>query len=277
MTLKGYYSQSPPPLTPGLEGSGIIVEIGPDCNIPHKVGDRVAVHGFGTWAEYALINSENAFPVPAENTLEEAASSWVNPATVVLMIQDEVKKGGHKAVIHSAGASALGKMLIRALKEVGVKSINLVRKDEYIQDLKDLGADYVLNIKDKDFEANLKKIAAEESATICFEAVGGELTGKILTAMPPGSDLLMYGALESGNLQISVGALFAKKVVRSFYLGGHVGENPQDKQELGKRIQEKLKTTLRTEVARVFGFEEVNEALEFYEKNMSKGKVLLKF
>jgi len=50
----------------------------------------------------------------------------------------------------------LGKMLIRELKEVGVKSINLVKRDEYIQELKDIGADYVVNIKDKDFEANLK-------------------------------------------------------------------------------------------------------------------------
>jgi len=72
------------------------------------------------------------------------------------MIQDEGKKGEHKAVLHSKRASALGKMLIRELKEVGVKSINLVKRDEYIQELKDIGADYVVNIKDKDFEANLK-------------------------------------------------------------------------------------------------------------------------
>jgi len=232
--------------------------------------------GFGTWAEYALINSEDAIRVPAENTLEEAASSWVNPATAVLMIKDEVIKGGHKAVIHSAGASALGKMLIKELKEAGVKSINLVRREEYIQQLKDLGADYVLNIKDKDFEEKLKKIANDESATICFEAVGGELPGKILTAMPPGSDLLMYGFLESGNIQISVGALFAKKVVRAFYLYDHMG-GPEEKQELGNKIQKKLKTTLKTEVVKVYGFEEANEALEYYGKNASKGKVLLKF
>jgi len=68
------------------------------------------------------------------------------------MIQDEGKKGGHKAVMNSAGGSALGKVLIRDLKEIGMKSIELVRKDEYIQDLKNFGADYVLDIKDKDFE-----------------------------------------------------------------------------------------------------------------------------
>jgi len=239
-------------------------------------GWTVGVDGLGTWAEYALIQSEDAIPVPAENTFEEAASSWVNPATVVKMIEAEVKKGGHKAVIHSAGASALGKMLIRELKEAGVKSINLVRREEYIKELKDLGADYVLNIKDKDFEENLKKIANEESATICFEAVGGEFTGKILNAMPPGSHLLMYGHLESENVQISVGALFAKKVVRGFTIPQHEG-SPEEKQELGNKIQRKLKTTLKTEVVKVYGFEEVKEALEFYEKNASKGKVLLRF
>jgi len=63
------------------------------------------------------------------NTLEESASHWVNPASV-LCIMDEVKKAGNKAIIHSAGSSSLGKMLIRVCKAEGVKLINFVRKAE---------------------------------------------------------------------------------------------------------------------------------------------------
>jgi len=99
-----------------VEGSGTVVELGPDLKIHHKVGDRVTVTGFGTWAEYALINSEYAVTIAPENSFEEAASSYVNPATVLTFIEQEVIKGGHKAVVHSAGASALGKILIRELK-----------------------------------------------------------------------------------------------------------------------------------------------------------------
>jgi len=277
--LKGHYGGQTAPITGGLEGSGVIVEVGPELVIPHKVGDRVAVTGFGTWAEYALIDSDFAFPIPAENTLEEAASSWVNPATVYLFVQTEVKKHGHKAVIHSAAASAVGKQLIRELKEEGVKSINLVRRDEYIQGLKDIGADYVLNINDPDFEANLKKIAQDEQATIALDAVGGELSGKIFDALPPGSRHLIYGGLSgSPTLKISAASLFAGKVLTSFRLHDHAGKlSSFEKQELGLKIQKKLKTTLKTDIVKVTGFEHVKEALEFYEANASKGKVLLKF
>jgi len=48
---------------------------------------------------------------------------------------DLITKWGHKAVIQDAAASALGKMLIRSLKEIGIKSINVVRKAEHVKEL----------------------------------------------------------------------------------------------------------------------------------------------
>ena len=275
---KGFYDTGKqPPFTPGFEGSGVIVEVGPELLVQHKVGDRVSVIGVGTWGEYVLIDSYSAFPISQENSLEEAASHWVNPATATLMIEEEVVKGNHKAVIHTAGASALGRMLIRYLKEIGVKSINIVRKDEYIKELQELGADYVLNSTAPDFEVTLKKIANEESATLCFEAVGGALFGKVVSAMPPKSHVLSYGALESGSISgVAVpDLLFNQKVLRGFWLTALAKSyNLKQLQELGAKCQLKLKTTLKSEINKIFKYEEVNEALEYYKKFASKGKIL---
>lgn len=277
LIAKGLYPYAPqPPLTLGAEGSGVIVEVGPELEIQHKVGDRVVIVGFQVWGEYALLKSDQVYNVLPENTLEEAATSFANQATVLRFIEHEVIKGGHKAVVHSLGASAVGKLLIRELKELGIKSINLVRRDEYIQPLKDIGADYVLNTKDADFEANLKKIAAEVQATIAFEGIGGEISGKILNALPPKSQFLIYGGQESSDLRISAGSLFEGKVVRAFTVTWYLGD-PKVNQELAQVIQKKLKTTLKTDISRIFGFEEVKEAIEFFQANASKGKVLLKF
>jgi len=212
-----------------------------------------------------------------ENTFEEASAHFVNPATVILMVR-EVKKGGHKAVIHTAGASALGRMLIRALKEEGVKSINVVRKDEYVKELLDIGADYVLNMQSEDFEKELKKLASETSASICFEAVGGELTVKVLKAMPNGSHVLCYGALQSAEIpSVSVGELlFGGKTLRGFWLSQILGTmSGIERGELARECQKGLKTTLRSEVGKKFRLEEFGEAVEYYDKFSSKGKVLL--
>jgi len=116
------------PFTLGYEGSGTVVEVGPDCKIAFKSGDRVSVVAVaGTWAEYAVIDSDDAYPIAPENTFEEAACHWVSPGTTLLMVE-EVVKGEHKACIQSAAASAVGKMFIRTLKDLSIKSINLVRR-----------------------------------------------------------------------------------------------------------------------------------------------------
>jgi len=95
--------------------------------------------------------------------------------------------------------------------------------------------------------------------------------------MLPSSHLLMYGLLESGNVQVSVRVLIQKKVVRAFHIAQHVGPTSQEKQGVGNQVQKKLKTTLKTGVAKVYSFEELKGTLEYPENNASKGKVLLKF
>jgi len=88
--------------------------------------------------------------------------------------------------------------------------------------------------------------------------------------MPSGSNLLMYGILESEKAQTSFKTLlFANKVVGAFNLYLLVGESEKENQELRKKIQRKLKMTFKTEVTKVVGLKEV---LEFYEQNASKGR-----
>ena len=279
LSTQGHYPTGKvAPFTPGLEGSGIIAEVGSDLIIPYKVGDRVSVVGGGTWGEYALFDSTSVVSILPENTLEEAASHFVNPGTVICMIEEEVLKGNHKAVIHTAGSSALGRMLIRYLKEVGVKSINIVRRDDYIQELLDIGADYVLNSTSPDFEKDLKKIANEEKATLCFEAVGNPLLPKVFAAMPPKSHVLSYGVLNSpviDGLNV-VDLLFHQKQLRGFWLSACMEKfEPKQIGELFLKAQQKLKTTLRSDISKIFKYEEIKEAFEYYQKFSSKGKILL--
>jgi len=276
----GYQVPFQPPFTPGFEGSGTVVELGTDLETNHKVGDRVSVADTQIWGEYALVSANVAFPMLPDTTFEEAASHWVNPASVYAMIEEEVKNGGHKALIHTAGSSALGKMLIRFAKEKGIKTINLVRREEAVKELLDLGADYVLNTTNADFEDQLKKISHEISATIAFDALAGDTTTKVLKVMPVESHVLVYGALESGVLNgITVGnCIFEGKVLRGFWLTKLAKKwNAAKLQEVGSIIQKSIKTTFKSDVAKVFKFEEVDQALEYYAKNASKGKVLLKF
>jgi hypothetical protein len=49
------------------------------------------------------------------------------------------------AIVHTAAASQLGKMLVRMAPHYGVQPICVVRKPEHVAELKALGAKYVFN------------------------------------------------------------------------------------------------------------------------------------
>jgi NADPH2:quinone reductase len=96
-------------------------------------------------------------------------------------------------------------MMIRLFKQRGIKTINTVRQDKYIDELKKEGADYVLNSESPDFETQLKEIAAREGATLGFDAINGDFTTKILNCQPPNSICYAYGAL-SENMKWTIAA-----------------------------------------------------------------------
>ncbi len=137
----------------GIEGSGTVVALGENLKIPFTIGQKVHVGGPGTMGQYLLVDCFGAWPIQGDLPLENAAAH-INPGTVLYM-GNLAAEGGHKAAIHTAGSSALGRMFIRFCKEKGIKTINIVRRDDYIQELKDEGADYVLNSTAPDFEVLL--------------------------------------------------------------------------------------------------------------------------
>lgn len=65
----------------------------------------------------------------------QGSMSFVNPLTVYFMLE-ELKQKNLKSVVHTAGASQLGKMMTRYFSENGVEVISIVRKEEQIEQLK---------------------------------------------------------------------------------------------------------------------------------------------
>lgn len=60
----------PLPFTVGLEGSGEIVELGPDVEHGFKVGDRVTFMVLGTYTEYVVVDTVRLGKLPDHVSLE---------------------------------------------------------------------------------------------------------------------------------------------------------------------------------------------------------------
>lgn len=282
--ISGHYPADPipSPRFVGWEGSGVVATVGEDLKLAHKVGDRVHINANGVMAEYVLANSESFLPVQEGLSLEDASNHFINPATVVYM-GIVAERGGHKALLHTAGASQLGRMMIKYFKLKGLKLVNVVRRDDVIQELLDDGADYVLNSQSEGFEEKLKEICEKENVTLAYEAVCGSFTNTILKALPPKSEVIISGALTGMEIKdLSIMELFKGKTIGGLFLYTYIDELAKKggQEEVNKFVQEVhsyLPGALKTQIQKIYKFDEIFEALEFYKKSSSKGKIVIQF
>jgi NADPH2:quinone reductase len=270
------------PTVPGWEGAGEVVASGGGWLANWLNGKRVAcaLRGDrnGTWAEYFVAKAVECIPLKRQITFEQAASLIINPFTAFGLLET-ARKGGHRAVVHTAGASQLGRMLQTMAAEENYPLINVVRRKEQLELLRSLGAKHVLNSSNDSFADELKALCERLGATVAFEAVAGNMTGTVMNAMPRDSIVYVYGALSEepcGNID-PVQLIFHGKEVRGFYLGAWM----RQRGTLGilrtaGRIQRLIiDGRIESAVQRRVGLNDAKEGLTQYVQNMTNGKVLI--
>lgn len=281
MFLKGLYGVVKPlPAVPGWEGSGIVMASGGGFIANRLVGKRVAcasrVNGDGTWAQYLLTSAVRCIPLRRELSDEQGATLIVNPLTAWALMEI-ARKHRASAFVQTAAASALGRMIIRLSQKFGLPGIHVVRRQEQVEALRSLGAEHVLNSSEPGFDERLRDGCARLHAKIAFEAVSGELSARVLRAMPRGSRLILYGGLsESPCMADPRDLIFEEKQIEGFFLADWLAKrNVIHQLRLGRQIQSLLGAELQTEVRARFPLEQVHDALRVYTVQMTGGKVLL--
>ena len=196
--LNQYDTPKKPPCVPGFEGSGLVVESGGGILAWRLKNTKVAFYTqkeIGSYSQYVVVDAMECVPLDESVSYEQGCMSIVNPVTCYAFL-DKLKSGNHKSVIHTAASSQLGRMLNRCCKKEGIEVINIVRRQEQVDLLKnEEKATYVLNSNDPNFEQELREIAHKIGARMCYDAVAGTLTGKIIRCMPNGSTIEVYGGL----------------------------------------------------------------------------------
>ena len=77
MTHGGYQHKPPLPFTPGMEGAGVIVELGDGVD-DFSIGDRVVLGGIGTMAQHMVVPTKGLRKIP--DNLDFAAAASVGSA-----------------------------------------------------------------------------------------------------------------------------------------------------------------------------------------------------
>ncbi|MGB1198571.1 MAG: zinc-binding dehydrogenase [Thalassotalea sp.] len=269
----------------GFEGVGIVVEANAGLYGKWLKGKRVAISAQpgidGVWAKYAITKANFCLPVRDDISDEQAATLIVNPCTSVCMVE-RAKALGTNTIVINAAASQVGKGVIRYAKLLGMKTIATVRSQANVEVLKGLGADFVLNTMDENFDEHLKSITYENKAKVLLDAVAADDTPRVLKAMPKGSTAIVYGRLTETHDPIGgrfsvADVIFRDIKIEGFWLATYIGNaKPWHVLALSKKVQRLFASgVFKTDIYAAVGFTGFADAIDHYADNKSDGKVIL--
>ena len=278
--IEGLYSfKKPTPVVPGFEGSGTVVEANRSVMGRYLKGKRVAclsqAKSDGVWAEYMVTTTNYALPLDKAVSLEQGAMSIVNPLTAIAFLTI-AKNSGHKVIINTAAASALGQMVNRLGLSEGIQVINIVRRDIQVDLFKQQNAEMVLNSSEPNFDQQLHDLCHQRKARLAFDAVAGPMTMQLLEAMPAHSKVTVYGGLSNEPALAQSGHLiFQNKAVDGFWLTSWLAEkNFMQNLMLWRRAQKMLSKELKSEIRVKYPLQDAKTAVKDYQSQMTGGKVL---
>lgn len=264
----------------GFEGSGIVIATGSGEKATALKDQKVGFFADpksegGSWGEHVACNVESVLPIPGDLTYEEAANCFVNPLTAQGMAHTAVKNGW-KAIVHSAAASTLGKMLVEACKQAKIELICIVRKPEQVETLKSIGATIILNNTAENYAEELKTTFEKYQPEAFFDAVGGPDSSVILAAMPPNSITFCYGVLSMQPYSVSgADLIFKNKTLKGFWLTSILKDPEVAPQVMAATIGNLATRQFKTTISKTFPYTEFQEAIAWNTANMSAGKVLI--
>lgn len=275
MFIQGRYGIQPKlPSSAGFEAVGIIESS--DSLQTYPVGTRVLFTALGTWKEYVCAPVNSVVPVPANMSNEIACQAFINPLTAYAMLEESGLKEGDKLLI-TAGASAWGKLVIQMAKQKGIWVAATVRQDSQKELLYQMGADLVINT-DNEKVGGIMRENAPHGVKAIFDAVGGELAGKILSSLEIGGTMYVFGSLSLNNIPLNSGLLIFKNLtIKGFWLTSWMeNTSPQMQKTAIKTVFEHLsKESIQVDVASSYPLEKFQEAIQAYETPGRNGKILL--
>ncbi len=269
------------PVVPGFVASGTVVATGGGIIDKCLLGKRVSCGGMsdgdGTWSQYVLTESRRCIPLTKNISFESGSNLLANPTTAWALLT-LVKKGGHKAAIQNASAGDVGSMMRYLARQQGIPLINIVRSEEQAEYLHKMGERYVVNSSDSEYRNQLQSLCHKLQATIGFDAVAGESSQELLSAMPVCSELIVYGKLSDKNSQLDVFEIIVGRKQRLSGFNLYHWIEGQSLPELAYhflRIRWFLSAYGGMNVQHKVGLTSFVENFNHYIKNTTQGKTLI--
>lgn len=265
------------PFTPGVEGAGVVVEIGSDINYL-RVGDRVVwAMALGSYAEYALLPGEKVAKVPAEIDLKIAAASALQGMTAHYLVNSTyLIKPGDVALVHAA-AGGTGNLLCQMILEKGGRVIATTSNSEKEKIIRETGVTEIIRYDSQNVLQEVKKMTEGKGVDVVYDGVGAATFDDSLASLKPRSLMVLFGAasgpvapFDLQRLNVN-GSLFITRPTLANYI--------TNRQELGMRMGEIFNLIidgkLKIRIGREYALAQAAQAQDDLAGRGTVGKLLL--
>ncbi|USG66171.1 NADPH:quinone oxidoreductase family protein [Brevibacillus ruminantium] len=266
------------PFIPGLDATGVIVEVGAQVK-SLQAGQRViAFPHNGSYAEYIAADENLTFVLPDEIDFDTAAACPIVSFTSYKLLADiAALEKGETVLIHAA-AGGIGTTAIQLAKLLGAgKVIGTVGRQSKAKIALEAGADHVICTDTEDFAQKVQELTGGTGADVILDSISGWVSEKSMECLASYGRLVHFGNAsgEVGNIR-TIDLHASCRSVRGFSLGTTRSKRPELLQDTAEKVLPYLADgRLAIKIGRRFPLAEAAQAHDWVESRQSTGKVLL--
>ncbi len=275
--IEGTYGVKPElPVRPGLEGVATVLE---SRDAGFSSGDEVIfVEQCGAWGEELVVPARAVVRIPRGIDPLQSAMLKVNPQTANRLLLDYVDLKEGDWVVQNAANSGVCRCVIQLAKLRGFRTLNLVRREELIPELKALGADEVILDTRESVDA-WKEANRDIKPRLAGNSVGGDSALRVMSLLGKGACMATYGAMSLQPIKVPNGFLIFKGLrLEGLWVTEWI--KTASKEELEKsyaELGELMKSgKLVQAVDSVYPLNSIKEAIQRATEGKRDGKVLLR-
>jgi trans-2-enoyl-CoA reductase len=267
------------PAVPGFEGAGVVVDLGVEVKSIARGALVILPHNIGTWREAVAVKASDLVTVPVGIEPVHAAMLKINPMTAWRLLHDYVDLQRGDWVIQNAANCAAGHAVIQIAHELGYKTVNVVRRPELIEELRNEGGDVVL-VDGENLRDEVKDKTGGAAIRLGLNAVGGESALRLANCLAPSATLVTFGAMSLQPLKIPNGLLIFKDLrfrgiwINKWYDNATMAERMDAFRPLFEMAKRGL---LKTKVEKAYSLGEAKAAVAHAAQNKRSGKIIFEF
>ena len=280
--VRGTYGVRPAfPSSVGAEGVGRVSKIGSKVDVALQ-GKRVLIiptYEQGTWADQVVVPVRNMVAMSDKADPLQLSMIGINPATAYLLLNRYVSLMPGDWIGQTAANAAMGQYIIALAKLAGVKTLNVVRREEAAEQVRQWGGDRVV-LQGGNLDNDIEEALDGKKLSLVLDTVGGASVGELAKSLKPGGSIVVYG-LQSGQFPAMPPKDFIYRglSLHGFWLINWIRNAPRTEieeiyQKLGDLVAD---GSLSATVEHVYPLDQFNEAFKQSLKSNRSGKILFKF